>query len=82
MTTTVRCSRRLLTAVVILLCASVAAAGEGRVELRALRSPILLRGDETTAYRDPTAGNYEGSSTSISLWFARRKMTASIRIRP
>lgn len=40
--------------------ASVTLAAEGRVDLTALPSPILFRGDAVTAYRDPTAVYHEG----------------------
>ena len=43
-----------------LICTLPAVADDGRVDLGALRSPVLLRGDETTAYRDPTAVYHDG----------------------
>ncbi len=38
---------------------NTAVAGD-RIEFETLKSPILLRGDETTAYRDPTAIYHDG----------------------
>jgi hypothetical protein len=40
--------------------AALAAAGEERLSLSFLRSPILFRGDEATAYRDPAAVYQDG----------------------
>lgn len=47
-------------AVLILICIQSAVAGDGRIDFDALNSPILLHGDKSTAYRDPTAVYHEG----------------------
>ena len=40
--------------------AAVPAAGPGKINFSAIPSPILFRGDATTAYRDPTAVYHDG----------------------
>lgn len=47
-------------AFVIACAAALGAEKEGRVSLAALVSPIIFRGDETTAYRDPAAVYHDG----------------------
>jgi hypothetical protein len=66
-----RCSPLLTTATVVLVCAGAACTGQKapsrqpapapeRIDLAALRSPILFKGDAVTAYRDPTAVYHDG----------------------
>jgi hypothetical protein len=42
-------------------CAGKPTAGVSSVELSAIKSPIILKGDETTAYRDPACIYHDGT---------------------
>jgi len=59
-TATSRRARSLLLTALFLTCTPVCLADEDRIDLTALPSPILIRGDRTAAYRDPTAVYHEG----------------------
>ena len=47
-------------AVLTLICIQPALADDDRIDFDALNSPILLQGDKSTAYRDPTAVYHDG----------------------